>query len=103
LPNVVEEITTTSPHPQHRWRVWAVNTQTSRQLGSHWFTMVVGTQTQQLKTTAYYLTCASRSPPPLPQHSRRIATEQWSTSDACFLLTAPWHSPHSRPAAPEHW
>ena len=42
LPNVVEEITTTSSHTQHRWRAWAVNTQTSRQLGSHWFTVVVG-------------------------------------------------------------
>ena len=37
LPNVVEEITTTSPHSQHRWQAWAVNTQTSRQLGSHWW------------------------------------------------------------------
>ena len=44
LPNVVEEITTTSSHTQHRWRAWAVNTQTSRQLGSHWFTVVVGTR-----------------------------------------------------------
>ena len=27
LPNVVEEITTTGVHTQHRWRAWVVNTQ----------------------------------------------------------------------------
>ena len=42
LPIAVEEITTTGPHTQHQWRAWVVNTQTSRQLGSHCFTMVVG-------------------------------------------------------------
>ena len=52
LPNVVKEITTTGAHTQHRWRTWVVNTQTSRQRGSHWFTVVVGTRTQQVESTA---------------------------------------------------
>ena len=51
LPNIVEEITATSPHTQHRWRAWVVNTQTSRQRGSHWFTVVVGTQMQHVGAT----------------------------------------------------
>ena len=63
LPNVVEEITTTSPHTQHRWRAWAVNTQTSRQLGSHWFTVVVGAavgnSSQLLQSTATSSTAGS--------------------------------------------
>ena len=59
----MEKITTTTPHTQHRWRAWAVNTQTSRQLGSHWFTVVVGTQTQQLQNTAEHRTIASSSQP----------------------------------------
>ena len=29
---------------QHQWRVWIVNTQTSTQRGSHWFTVAVGKQ-----------------------------------------------------------
>ena len=52
LPNVVQEITTTSPQTQHRWRAWTESTQTSRELGSHRFTVVVGTHTQQLQRTA---------------------------------------------------
>ena len=74
LPNTVEEITAIGPHTQHRWRAWAVNTQTSRQLGSHWFTVVVGTQTQLLHSTAEHCTITLSSG---PQHGRRIATEHW--------------------------
>ena len=59
LPNVVAEITTTNPHTQHRWRAWAVNTQTSRQHGSHWFTVVVGTQIQELQSTGEHQIMAS--------------------------------------------
>ena len=51
LPIVVEEITTTGPHTQHQWRAWVVNTQTSRQLGSHWFPVLVGTQQQPVGAT----------------------------------------------------
>ena len=51
LPIVVKEITTTGPHTQHQWRAWVVNTQTSRQLGSHWFTVVVGIQQQHVGAT----------------------------------------------------
>ena len=57
----MQEITTTSPHTQHRWRAWAVNTQTSRQRGSHWFTVVVGTQTQLLQSIAEHCTSTSSS------------------------------------------
>ena len=51
LPIGVEEITTTGPHTQHQWRAWVVNTQTSRQPGSHWITVVVGTQQQHVGAT----------------------------------------------------
>ena len=60
----MEEITTTSPYTQHRWRAWVVNTQTSRQHGSHWFTVVVGTQTQLLQSITEHRTSASSSRPP---------------------------------------
>ena len=51
LPIAVEEITTTGPRTQHEWRGWVVNTQTSRQSGSHWFTVVVGTKQQHVGAT----------------------------------------------------
>ena len=51
LPIAVEEITTTGPRTQHEWRGWVVNTQTSRQPGSHWFTVVVGTKQQHVGAT----------------------------------------------------
>ena len=57
LPNAMQEITSTCLHMQHQLRIWIVNTQTSRQLGSHWFTVVVGTQQQQ--STAEYPTSSS--------------------------------------------
>ena len=66
LPNIVKEITVTCSHTQHRWRGWAVNTQTSRQHGSHWFTVVVGTQTQLLQSTAEPCPSASSSGDVLP-------------------------------------
>ena len=52
LPSSVQELTTDSSDKQHRWRVWIVNTQTSKQQGSHWFTVVLGTQTQLLQSIA---------------------------------------------------
>ena len=38
------EILEPSGSAQHRWRVWIVNTQSSRQPGSHWFTVAIGLQ-----------------------------------------------------------
>jgi hypothetical protein len=52
LPNSIRELSTIASDKQHRWRAWIVNTQTSRQQGSHWFTVVLGTQTQLLQSTA---------------------------------------------------
>ena len=46
LTNSVREICASSSQEQHRWRAWVVNTQTSGQLGSHWFTVAVGIQEQ---------------------------------------------------------
>ena len=43
LPGMVEELATDISGQQHRWRAWVVNTQTSAQLGSHWFTVIAGT------------------------------------------------------------
>jgi len=52
LPSSVQELITDTSDKQHRWRAWIVNTQTSRQQGSHWFTVVLGTQTQLLQSIA---------------------------------------------------
>ena len=48
----MQELITDSSDKQHRWRGWIVNTQTSRQQGSHWFTVVLGIQTQLLQSIA---------------------------------------------------
>ena len=42
LPDMVAERATANLGQRHRWRAWIVNTQHSEQLGSHWFTVVVG-------------------------------------------------------------
>ena len=42
LPDMVAELATANLGQRHRWRAWIVNTQHSEQLGSHWFTVVVG-------------------------------------------------------------
>lgn len=52
LPGMVQELTATNPGTQHRWRAWIVNTQTSEQRGSHWFTVVLGTRAQLLQSIA---------------------------------------------------
>ena len=41
LPGMLDEVTATTSGQQHRWRAWIVNTQSSAQPGSHWFTVVV--------------------------------------------------------------
>ena len=41
------EILSPSGSAQHRWRVWVVNTQSSRQVGSHWFTVAIGVHQEQ--------------------------------------------------------
>ena len=51
LPRTVEEIATTNMSSQHRWRAWLVNTQSSKQLGSHWSTVVASTEMQMLHIT----------------------------------------------------
>ena len=52
LPGMVQELTATNSDTQHRWRAWIVNTQTSEQRGSHWFTVVLGTQAPLLQSIA---------------------------------------------------
>ena len=42
LPDMVAELATANLGQRHSWRAWIVNTQHSAQLGSHWFTVVVG-------------------------------------------------------------
>jgi len=46
LPDFMSELAATTSAKQHRWRAWIVNTQSSAQLGSHWFTVVVGETVQ---------------------------------------------------------
>ena len=56
LPDMLDEVAATTSGQQHRWRAWIVNTQSSAQLGSHWFTVVVGAavgnSSQLLQSTA---------------------------------------------------
>jgi len=56
LPRMVDEMAAATSGQQHRWRAWIVNTQSSAQLGSHWFTVVVGVavgnSSQLLQSTA---------------------------------------------------
>ena len=42
LPDMIAELATTNVGQRHKWRAWIVNTQHSEQLGSHWFTVIVG-------------------------------------------------------------
>ena len=83
LPNTVEEIIAIGPHTQHRWRAWAVNTQTSRQLGSHWFTVVVGTQTQLLHSTAEHCTITSSSGLPSTADELLQSSGEHRTTASC--------------------
>ena len=69
LPGSVEELSTSISNKQHRWRAWVVNTQTSRQLGSHWFTVAVGTRTQLLQSTAEPGARDANSPRPATDYS----------------------------------
>ena len=66
LPDMVAELATTNLGQRHRWRAWIVNTQHSAQLGSHWFTVVVGATVgdvpQLLQSTASS-SAAGREPP----------------------------------------
>ena len=45
--HTASEILSPSGSAQHRWRVWVVNTQSSRQVGSHWFTVAIGVHQEQ--------------------------------------------------------
>ena len=47
--HTASEILSPSGSSQHRWRVWIVNTQSSQQTGSHWFTVAIGVQQAQKK------------------------------------------------------
>ena len=46
LPDLVSELAAATSTKQHQWKAWIVNTQSSAQLGSHWFTVVVGAAVQ---------------------------------------------------------
>ena len=65
LPGMLDEVTATTSGQQHRWRAWIVNTQSSAQPGSHWFTVVVG--------------AAVGNSPQLLQ-STAISSERWNES-----------------------
>ena len=48
LPDLVSELAAATSGQQHRWRAWIVNTQSSAQLGSHWFAVVVAASVENL-------------------------------------------------------
>mgnify|MGYP003326474035 CR=1 FL=1 len=97
LPNSIQEISAGMADKQHRWRAWIVNTQTSAQLGSHWFTVVLGAKIQLLQSTGDHRTSASSSQPlgtaaqllqspgehrASPSSSSHLATDTTANSDA---------------------
>ena len=63
LPDSIQEISTSMSDKQHRWRAWVVNTQSSTQPGSHWFTVVMGAKMELLQSTHEHRLSASSSQP----------------------------------------
>ena len=63
LPDSIQEISTSMSDKQHRWRAWVVNTQSSTQHGSHWFTVVMGAKMELLQSTHEHRLSASSSQP----------------------------------------
>ena len=61
LPNSIQELSTVASDKRHQWRAWIVNTQTSTQQGSHWFTVILGMQTRLLQSTAAHGTSDASS------------------------------------------
>ena len=73
LPDTVSELAAVTSVQQHRLRAWIVNTQSSAQRGSHWFTVVVGAAVedspQLLQSTATSKTTGSTLEPNQPLQS----------------------------------
>jgi len=64
LPNSIQELSTIASDKRHQWRAWIVNTQTSTQQGSHWFTVIISTQTRLPESTAAHGTSDASSSQP---------------------------------------
>ncbi len=62
---IVRDLMNTRATTQHKWKAWIVNTQSSKQYGSHWFTVIIGrpvpTPPLLLQSTAEHRTSASSS------------------------------------------
>ena len=71
LPAAIKELHNTRSF--HQWRVWIINTQTSTQRGSHWFTLAIGV----------YLTT------PIDAQIMEISTDEaFSSTDIAFSRSA---------------
>ena len=75
--DAASEMLSTSGRSQHRWRAWIVNTQISRQAGSHWFTVAIGVQQAQKEEKPQARSAAQR-----PRASEAHPLARPSTADA---------------------
>ena len=78
---MIAELATANLGQRHKWRAWIVNTQHSEQLGSHWFTVIVGAAVgnvpQLLQSTAS--SSALRRIPELSQSHASSSAEPTAT------------------------
>jgi len=92
LPNSIQELSTIASDKRHQWRAWIVNTQTSTQQGSHWFTVIISTQTRLPESTAAHGTSDASSSQPAMDAIASSSDEGTATSpsmpNACSLTRA---------------
>ena len=74
------EILEPSGRSQHRWRAWIVNTQSSQQAGSHWFTVALGVQQTQKEEMPQGRSATQRPPESALHHPLRPQTSETTTS-----------------------
>ena len=102
LPTAIKELHDTKSF--HKWRAWIVNTQTSKQRGSHWFTLAMGVylaspidaQMQEITTDEAFVLTDMVFPRRVASASsgiRRQANGSSSSSSVC-KATAPPQNEH---------
>ena len=81
LPDMIAELATTNLGQRHKWRAWIVNTQHSEQLGSHWFTVIVGAAVENVPQLLHSTASSSalRRLPELSQSHASSSAEPTAT------------------------
>ncbi len=74
----MQELSRTTPQQHDQWKAWVVNTQTSVQTGSHWFTVIVGRQLPQSSASASTTGSANEKPRSSP--STGLGTERTAST-----------------------